>query len=67
MILTVNGDQVEIPEAIETITELLQHFKLYDKVIIVEKNGEILEKAKHSESLISDKDSIELVHFVGGG
>lgn len=67
MILTVNGDQVEVPNTVKTIAGLLQHFELYDKVVIVEKNAEILEKAKHPETLISDKDRIELVHFVGGG
>ncbi|MTD31753.1 MULTISPECIES: sulfur carrier protein ThiS [Caryophanaceae] len=67
MILTVNGDQVEVPNTVKTIAELLQHFELNNKVVIVEKNAEILEKEKHAETLISDKDKIELVHFVGGG
>lgn len=67
MKLTVNGDLIEVPNTVETITGLLQHFELNQKVIIVEKNTEILEKAKHTETLISDGDKIELVHFVGGG
>lgn len=67
MILTVNGDQVEVPNTVKTIAGLLQHFELHHKVVIVEKNAEIMEKAKHTETLIFDKDKIELVHFVGGG
>lgn len=67
MILTVNGDQVEVPNTVKTVAGLLQHLELNNKVIIVEKNAEILEKAEHTETLISDKDKIELVHFVGGG
>lgn len=67
MILTVNGDQVEVPNTVKTIAGLLQHFELHHKVVIVEKNAEILEKTEHAETLISDKDKIELVHFVGGG
>ena len=67
LILTVNGDQIEVPNTVKTIAGLLQHFELHQKVVIVEKNAEILEKAKHTETLISDKDKIELVHFVGGG
>jgi sulfur carrier protein len=67
MMLTVNGNQVEVPNTVGTVTELLQHFELNQKVIIVERNAEILEKAKHAETLISHGDKIELVHFVGGG
>lgn len=67
LILTVNGDQIEVPNSVKTIAGLLQHFELHHKVVIVEKNAEILEKAEHAETFISDKDKIELVHFVGGG
>lgn len=67
LILTVNGDQVEVPNTVKTVAGLLQHFELHQKVVIVEKNAEILEKAEHAETSISDKDKIELVHFVGGG
>lgn len=67
LILTVNGDQIEVPNTVKTIAGLLQHFELHQKVVIVEKNAEILEKSEHAETSISDKDKIELVHFVGGG
>ncbi|AJD92953.1 sulfur carrier protein ThiS [Jeotgalibacillus malaysiensis] len=67
MRLTINGDQVEVPDTVKTIAELLQHFDLQHKVVIVEKNAEIMDKAEHTEALIFDQDKIELVHFVGGG
>lgn len=67
MKLMVNGDQIEVPNTVKTVTGLLQHFELNQKVIIVEKNAEILEKKKHTETLIAHGDKIELVHFVGGG
>ena len=67
MILTVNGDLIEVPNSVKTIAGLLQHFELHQKVVIVEKNAEILEKSEHAETSISYKDKIELVHFVGGG
>lgn len=67
LILTVNGDQIEVPNTVKTIAGLLQHFELHQKVVIVEKNAEILEKSEHAETSIFDKDKIELVHFVGGG
>lgn len=67
LILTVNGNEIEVPNSVKTIAGLLQHFELHQKVVIVEKNAEILVKAEHAETPISDKDKIELVHFVGGG
>ena len=67
MNLVINGERVEVPETVGTITGLLEHFDLQEKVVIVEKNAEILEKTAHTESTVSNGDRIELVHFVGGG
>ena len=67
MKLTINGELLEVPETVETVTGLLQHFQLDQKVVIVERNAEILGKAEHTDTRISDGDKIELVHFVGGG
>lgn len=40
----------------------------YDmKLVAVEKNGEIVPKAKYSDTLMNDEDVIEIVSFVGGG
>lgn len=35
--------------------------------VAVEKNGKIIPKIDYEHTLISDKDKIEIVHFVGGG
>ncbi|MRH41831.1 sulfur carrier protein ThiS [Aquibacillus halophilus] len=67
MELVINGDKVEVPSTVETVTNLLQNFEVDQKVVIVELNGTILEKKSHQESRLSDGDRIELVHFVGGG
>ena len=67
MNLVINGDKVEIPNRVETVDNLLQHFDLEQKVVIVEWNETILEKAFYKETMLSNGDKIELVHFVGGG
>lgn len=67
MNLIINGDNLEIPGTVETVSNLLQHFDIDQKVVIVEINGDILDKETHQETKISDGDKIELVHFVGGG
>ena len=40
----------------------------YDcKRIAVEKNGDIVPKAKYAETLLAEGDALEVVSFVGGG
>jgi sulfur carrier protein len=65
--LVINGEKVEISTDVETVSELLQHFSLNQKVVIVELNHEILEKGNHQETRLSNGDRVEIVHFVGGG
>lgn len=67
MEVIVNGEQLQLPEQIVYVSELLDYFKLQDKVVVVEINGEILEKNEHQNTRLSDRDRIEIVHFVGGG
>lgn len=65
--LTINGDPMELPNEVTTVQQLLSHFQLDEKVVIVEKNKEILQKDSHESEQVNDGDQIELVHFVGGG
>lgn len=67
MKLIINGDAIEIPDSVNTVSELLEHFQLDQKVVIVEKNKEILQKERHMAENVQDGDQLELVHFVGGG
>lgn len=67
MNLLVNGEAVQLPASTETVAELLVHFGLTEKVVIVEHNQVILEKTNHQETRLADGDRIEIVHFVGGG
>jgi len=67
MKIEINGEQVEIPSQNKTMTDLLVHFGLETKILIVELNKQILEKSNHDKTCISDGDRIEIVHFVGGG
>ncbi|RKD21764.1 thiamine biosynthesis protein ThiS [Ammoniphilus oxalaticus] len=67
MNLVINGDQIEVPDSLEFISDLLQHFELGEKVVIVEVNASILEKDQHAKTRLTNGDRIEIVHFVGGG
>lgn len=67
MEVTLNGERILLPEKIEYVSELLEYYKLQDKVVVVEVNGDILNKEEHHDTRLSDRDRIEIVHFVGGG
>lgn len=67
MNLKINGNKTELPDGISTVADLLKHYELDNKVMIVELNAGIVDKNKHNETTIQEGDQVELVHFVGGG
>ena len=67
MELRINGQLVTVPESITTVVELIHHFNLENRMIIVEQNQTILEKQEHEITKVKNGDILELVQFVGGG
>ena len=67
MEVTLNGEHVQLPEQIVFVADLLEFYHVQNKVVVVEVNGNILNKDEHQETRLSDRDKIEIVHFVGGG
>jgi sulfur carrier protein len=61
-----NGESREVPEGL-TVEQLLRHLDLQPRLVVVEHNGEILRRDGYAEVNVADGDSLELVHFVGGG
>lgn len=61
-----NGEDREIPGGL-TVRELLEHLDLNPSLVVVERNGEILERERYGEVAVERGDALELVHFVGGG
>ncbi|PFO01377.1 thiamine biosynthesis protein ThiS [Bacillus sp. AFS076308] len=67
MKILLNGESIQLPDEIRSVSDLLKHYEIHDKVVVVEVNGEILTSENHQSTRLSDKDRIEIVHFVGGG
>ena len=61
----INGEELNI--AGKTIAEYLASINYDPKRIAVERNGDIVPKAKYDETILQDGDNIEIVSFVGGG
>ena len=64
--IILNGNSYDVPQEVESVQELLGHLNLADRILIVEKNKNILAKDAYDKP-IQDRDQIEIIHFVGGG
>ena len=58
---------IEIPKEIKSISDLLRYYNLENRIVVVEVNQEITYKEQYDSTILSDKDRIEIIHFVGGG
>ncbi|WP_102347210.1 sulfur carrier protein ThiS [Bacillus sp. Marseille-P3661] len=67
MQLQVNGNIVQLPNTLQYVIEVLTHYELENKPVIVELNGQIVMKESLHSTTISEGDTLEIVHFVGGG
>ena len=66
MLITVNGAPLEVSDAV-TVRVLVEHLGLVDGPVAVEIGGVIVPRAQHAERRVQPGDSVEIVHFVGGG
>lgn len=64
--ITVNGEQRRLPGP-ATLLDLLASLELDARTVVVELNREIVRRPRLGDTALADGDSIELVHFVGGG
>ncbi|WP_338080641.1 thiamine phosphate synthase [Cohnella luojiensis] len=65
MVVTVNGRQERTKAT--TMLELAEHYKLADKHIVAELDGDIVPRQSWRETPLRIGASVEFVHFVGGG
>jgi thiazole synthase len=64
--ITVNGEPRRVP-APATIADLLRHLNLDPRAVVVELNRQIVRRPQLAETRLAEGDTVELVHFVGGG
>lgn len=67
MELWINGQSEHIPDDVRTAYDLLSHYHLQQRIVIVEIDKHIIPKAELRETLIREGNHVEIVHFVGGG
>ncbi len=64
--IRLNGEDREIPAGLD-VRALLLELGLKPEMIVVEHNREILSRESYPDVAVSSGDTLELVHFVGGG
>ena len=64
--ISVNGKPVSL-ESGATLSRLLDTLGLAGRKVAVERNGEIVPRSRHAESVLADGDRLEVVVAVGGG
>jgi len=65
MRIILNGDTLNTDAA--TILALLNAMKIDPDRVAVERNLNIVPRSEYASSPLNSEDSIEIVHFVGGG
>jgi thiamine biosynthesis protein ThiS len=66
MKLKINGEEKEIADGL-TVIALLEDLKIRPARVVVERNREIIPREDYGTTLLTDGDTLEIVHFVGGG
>ena len=64
--IQLNGRKVSI-KSNYSLFDLLKKYKLTEKRIAIEHNGEIISKANYKRKNLKNNDKVEIVHFIGGG
>ena len=64
--VTVNGVAQRFDAPLD-VSSLLHRLSMAGKKVAVEKNGEIVPRSAHSDTLVADGDRLEIVVAVGGG
>jgi thiazole synthase len=64
--LVVNGEPLHLPVG-SALPDLVAHLGLAPERVAIERNREIVPRNRWAETWLADGDSLEIVHFVGGG
>ena len=66
MKIVMNGEPREI-ESGTTVARLIEALKMQPRFLAVERNFELVPRARHAECVLADGDQLEIVTLVGGG
>jgi thiamine biosynthesis protein ThiS len=66
MKLIINGEAKAVDDGL-TLAGLLEQLQIRPGRVVVERNRDIVNRECYASTVLADGDTIEIVHFVGGG
>ena len=66
MNIKINGDDREIASGL-SLAGLLEELQIRPARVVVERNRTIVARDAYGSTQLADGDTLEIVHFVGGG
>ena len=66
MEIVINGELQRIDDGM-TLAALIEQLDMKPKYVAVERNRELVPRARHAECLLQPGDQLEIVTLVGGG
>lgn len=66
MRIQVNGNERELEDG-ATVLALIESLELTSDRVAIEVNRELVTRARHAETSLTDGDRVEIVTLVGGG
>jgi sulfur carrier protein len=66
MKVRVNGEEREIADGLN-VARLLEELQIRPGRVVVELNRNIVSRETHASTQLKEGDTLEIVHFVGGG
>lgn len=67
MTMHINGKETELPDTLESVKDVLDHYQLDPQAVVVERNEQIVTRENFNNEKAESGDRLEIVQFVGGG
>lgn len=64
--IRLNGEERSVPAGLD-VADLLERVGVDRREVVVERNRQILRRDELEDFTVEEGDTLELVHFVGGG
>ncbi len=62
----INGDRRQV-EPGQTLAQYIRRLSLEPRVVVIERNGEIVARDRYAETPLSEGDTLEIVQMMAGG
>jgi len=68
--MMINGEKFDVntlAAGSPNLAQLIRHFKLLPERVAIELNGDLVQRSRYEATSLSQTDTVEIIHYVGGG